>query len=234
MLDNTLFLSDYSVVLTCPVFRCPKNIDFTGFFMFSYGNALFAGFFIFRLSQLRRERRGNRGLMLLTELPRGDLVPLFKGADQMTAVRKAGLGCNIVQVIVGKKKQVFNLVQADKLDILLTALPVMLQKKFGKIGVAHVVFMCQCLDIDVFLGMAVEIDEDILHTLFLTLGNRFGIETDSLAVPDTQKPEKQCGKERIDIGIITVFLFKSLPLKGYKKSWRFSSERSSCVNKSEG
>jgi len=104
--------------------------------------------------------------MLLTELPRGDLVPLFKGADQMTAVRKAGLGCNIVQVIVGKKKQVFNLVQADKLDILLTALPVMLQKKFGKIGVAHVVFMCQCLDIDVFLGMAVEIDEDILHTLF--------------------------------------------------------------------
>lgn len=155
--------------------------------------------------------------MLLTELPRGDLVPLFKGADQMTAVRKAGLGCNIVQVIVGKKKQVFNLVQADKLDILLTALPVMLQKKFGKIGVAHVVFMCQCLDIDVFLGMAVEIDEDILHTLFLTFGNRFGIETDSLAVPDTQKPEKQCGKERIDIGIITVFLFKSLPLKGYKK-----------------
>lgn len=166
---------------------------------------------------MARVRRGNRGLMLLTELPRGDLVPLFKGADQMTAVRKAGLGCNIVQVIVGKKKQVFNLVQADKLDILLTALPVMLQKKFGKIGVAHVVFMCQCLDIDVFLGMAVEIDEDILHTLFLTLGNRFGIETDSLAVPDTQKPEKQCGKERIDIGIITVFLFKSLPLKGYKK-----------------
>lgn len=90
---------------------------------------LLQGFFIFRLSQLRRERRGNRGLVLLTELPRGDLVPLFKGADQMTAVRKAGLGCNIVQVIVGKKKQVFNLVQADKLDILLTALPVMLQKK---------------------------------------------------------------------------------------------------------
>ena len=25
MLDNTLFLSDYSVVLTCPVFRCPKK-----------------------------------------------------------------------------------------------------------------------------------------------------------------------------------------------------------------
>ena len=24
-LDNTLFLSDYSVVLTCPVFRCPKK-----------------------------------------------------------------------------------------------------------------------------------------------------------------------------------------------------------------
>ena len=50
----------------------------------------------------------------------------------MTAVRKAGLGCNIVQVIVGKKKQVFNLVQADKLDILLTALPVMLQKSLAK------------------------------------------------------------------------------------------------------
>lgn len=32
MLGNTLFLSDYSVVLTRPVFRCPKNIDFTGFF----------------------------------------------------------------------------------------------------------------------------------------------------------------------------------------------------------
>lgn len=40
MLDNTLFLSDYSVVLTCPVFRCPKNIDFTGFFMFSYGTTV--------------------------------------------------------------------------------------------------------------------------------------------------------------------------------------------------
>ena len=25
MLDNTLFLPDYSVVLTCPVFRCPKK-----------------------------------------------------------------------------------------------------------------------------------------------------------------------------------------------------------------
>ena len=23
--DNTLFLPDYSVVLTCPVFRCPKK-----------------------------------------------------------------------------------------------------------------------------------------------------------------------------------------------------------------
>ena len=174
-------------------------------------------FFTFGLSQLRRERRGNRGLMFLTELARGDLIPFFEGADQMTAVRKAGLGCNIVQVIVGKKKQVFNLVQADKLDILLTALPVMLQKEFGKIGVAHVVFVCQCLDIDVFLGMTVNIDEDILHTLFLTLGNRFEIETDSLAVPGTQETEKQCGKERIDIGIITVFLLMGLLLKGYKK-----------------
>ena len=25
MLDNTLFLPDYSVVLICPVFRCPKK-----------------------------------------------------------------------------------------------------------------------------------------------------------------------------------------------------------------
>ena len=177
----------------------------------------FAGFFHFQIIPASPGETRKPWSGAFDGIARGDLVPLFKGADQMTAVRKAGLGCNIVQVIVGKKKQVFNLVQADKLDILLTALPVMLQKKFGKIGVAHVVFMCQCLDIDVFLGMAVEIDEDILHTLFLTLGNRFGIETDSLAVPDTQKPEKQCGKERIDIGIITVFLFKSLPLKGYKK-----------------
>lgn len=155
--------------------------------------------------------------MFLAELPRGDLVPLFKGTNQMTAVRKAGFSCNVVQIIVGKEKQAFNLVQADKLDVLFTALPVMLQKKLGKIGVAHVVSMCQCLDIDVFLGMAVKIDEDILHTLFLTLGNRFEIETDSLAVPDTQKPEKQCGKERIDIGIITVFLLTGFFLKGYKK-----------------
>ena len=155
--------------------------------------------------------------MLLTELPRGDLVPLFKGADQMTAVRKAGLGCNIVQVIVGKKKQVFNLVQADKLDILLTALPVMLQKKFGKIGVAHVVFMCQCLDIDVFLGMAVEIDEDILHTLFLTLGNRFGIETDSLAVPRPQKAQEQCRKQRINIRVVAVLFRMGFFFNGCEK-----------------
>ena len=182
------------------------------------GESCKAGFCLaFGLSQLRRERRGNRGLVFLTELARGDLVPLFEGADQMTAVRKAGFGRNVVQIIVGKKKQVFNLVQADKLDILLTALPVMLQKKFGKIGVAHVVFVCQCLDIDVFLGMTVKIDEDILHTLFLTLGNRFEIETDSLAVPGTQETEKQCGKERIDIGIVTVFLFTGFFLNGYKK-----------------
>ena len=182
------------------------------------GESCKAGFCLaFGLSQLCRERRGNRGLVFLPELPRGDLVPLFKGTNQMTAVRKAGFRCNVVQIIVGKEKQAFNLVQAYKLDVLFTALPVMLQKKLGKIGVAHVVLMCQCLDLDVFLGMAVKIDEDILHTLFLTLGNRFEIETDSLAVPDTQKPEKQCGKERIDIGIITVFLLTGFFLQGYKK-----------------
>ena len=46
MLDNTLFLPDYSVVLSCPVFRCPKNIDFTGFFhVFLWQRSLGRGIF---------------------------------------------------------------------------------------------------------------------------------------------------------------------------------------------
>ena len=155
--------------------------------------------------------------MLLPELPRGDLIPFFERTDQVAAVCKSGLGRNKVQVIIGKEEQVLDLVQTDKFDILLAALPVMLQKEFGKVRIAHVIFVCQCLDIDVFLGMTVNIDEDILHTLFLTFGNRFEIETDSLAVPGTQETEKQCGKERIDIGIITVFLLMGLLLKGYRK-----------------
>ena len=66
-------------------------------------------------------------------------------------------------------------------------------------------YLCaNCLDIDVFLGMTVNIDEDILHTLFLTLGNRFEIETDSLAVPRPQKAQEQCRKQRINIRVVAV------------------------------
>ena len=65
--------------------------------------------------------------------------------------------------------------------------------------------------------MTVDVDENVLHTFLFTLGDGFEIKTDSLAVPGTQETEKQCGKERIDIGIITVFLLMGLLLKGYKK-----------------
>lgn len=53
MLGNTLFLSDYSVVLTRPVFRCPKNIDFTGFFyVFLWQRSFRRGIFIYRFRAL--------------------------------------------------------------------------------------------------------------------------------------------------------------------------------------
>ena len=36
-------------------------------------------------TQLRRKRRGHCGLMLLPELPRGDLIPFFERTDQVAA-----------------------------------------------------------------------------------------------------------------------------------------------------
>ena len=74
------------------------------------------------LSQLRRKRRGHCGLMLLPELPRGDLIPFFERTDQVAAVCKAGLGGNKVQVIIGKEEQVLDLVPPDKFVLLLATL----------------------------------------------------------------------------------------------------------------
>ena len=48
--------------------------------------------------------------MLLTELPRGDLIPLFEGADQVAAVCKSSFGRDKIQVVIGKEEQVFDFV----------------------------------------------------------------------------------------------------------------------------
>ena len=155
--------------------------------------------------------------MFLPELARGNLIPFFEGADQMAAVRKAGLSCNIVQIVVGKEQKVFDFIQTDKFNILLAALPVVFQKQFGEVRVAHVVFVCQRLNVDVLLRMPVNVDKDILHTLLFTLGDGFEIKADPLAVPCPQKAEEQCGKKRVDVGVVAVFLFAGFPLNGYKK-----------------
>ena len=89
--------------------------------------------------------------MLLPELPRGDLIPFFERTDQVAAVCKAGLGGNKVQVIIGKEEQVLDLVQTDKFDILLAALPIVFLKQLGKVRIAHIVFMRQLFDVDILL-----------------------------------------------------------------------------------
>ena len=66
--------------------------------------------------------------MLLPELPRGDLIPFLNLRIRWLQSAKAGLGGNKVQVIIGKEEQVLDLVQTDKFDILLAALPIVFLK----------------------------------------------------------------------------------------------------------
>ena len=69
-------------------------------------------------------------------------LPLFEGADQVTAVGKAGLLADIRQILVCEKQQIRRFVNAGKFNIFLAGLIVGFPEKLRKIRVtsaqAHV------------------------------------------------------------------------------------------------
>ena len=64
-------------------------------------------------------------------------LPLFEGADQVTAVGKAGLLADIRQILVCEKQQIRRFVNAGKFNIFLAGLIVGFPEKLRKIRVTH-------------------------------------------------------------------------------------------------
>ena len=60
-------------------------------------------------------------------------LPLFEGADQVTAVGKAGLLADIRQILVCEKQQIRRFVNAGKFNIFLAGLIVGFPEKLRKI-----------------------------------------------------------------------------------------------------
>lgn len=89
--------------------------------------------------------------MLQPKLLWRNLIMLLKGADQVAAIGKSGFIGDIIQIIVSEEQQIFHFAEPYKFNVLLTALPVMLVKQLGKVGVTHVVMMGKLFHIDIFL-----------------------------------------------------------------------------------
>ena len=81
----------------------------------------------------------------------------------MAAVGKAYFACNSCKVIISKKQKILCLVKPDKFNILLTALSVLLMKYLCKVGITHVTFGRQVGNIDIFIGMLINIKKCILN-----------------------------------------------------------------------
>lgn len=69
---------------------------------------------------------------------------------------------------------------------------------------------CQRFNVDIFLGMIIDIHQNILHRFFLHFRDLIRIKRNSLFQPETQQLYDQPGELGINTGIISVAFFLNL------------------------